>query len=100
MKTFKNIGLVVGGNSEKKFKLAPVSIMKGYNLKKVLVGENVSENDVRVNYPDAEIVTDKCSMIQDQNLDLIIFTAPIKKYAKLIGEFLRSGKPVRLVSEV
>src|ERR1700682_2319784 len=97
MKTFKNIGLIVGGNSEKKFRLAPVSKMKGYSLKKVLVGETVYENGVRANYPEAEIVRDKCSFIQDASLDLIVFTAPIRKYAQLLGEVLRSGKPVRVV---
>ena len=100
MKTFKNIGLIVGGNSEKKFRLAPVSKMKGYSLKKVLVGETVYENGVRANYPEAEIVRDKCSFIQDASLDLIVFTAPIRKYAQLLGEVLRSGKPVRVVSEL
>ena len=100
MKTFKNIGLVVGSNSEKKFKLGLASRMKGYTLKKVLIGENVFENGIRANYPEAEIVRDKCSMIQDTSLDLIVFTSPIRKSAQLMGEVLRSGKPVRLVSEV
>ncbi|HEV3223752.1 MAG TPA: hypothetical protein VGZ90_12780 [Puia sp.] len=100
MNSFKNIGLIVCGNSEKIFRLAPASRTKGYTLKKVLVGENVFENDVRVNYPDAEIVRDKSSIIQDATLDLVIFVSPAKKYLNLVGEVLRSGKPVRVVSEV
>jgi hypothetical protein len=100
MNAFKNIGLVVFGNSQKKFRLAPVSRKNGYRLKKVLVGENVYENSVRASYPEAEIVRDKTSIIQDTTLDLVIFVSPIKKYMNLVGEVLRSGKPVRVVSEM
>ena len=100
MNSFKNIGLVVSGNSQKIFRLAPVSRKNGYTLKKVLVGENVYENSVRVNYPEAEIVRDKTSIIQDSTLDLVIFVSPIRKYLNLVGEVLRSGKPVRVVSEM
>jgi hypothetical protein len=100
MSTFKNIGLIVCGNSEKIFKLEPASRKNGYTLKKVLVGEDAYENSVRMNYPDAEIVRDKSSIIHDATLDLVIFVSPIKKYFGLLGEILRSGKSVRVVSEV
>ncbi len=73
---------------------------EGYTLKKVLVGESIFEHAVRTNYPDAEIVRDKSSMIQDTSLDVIVFISPIKKYLGLVGEVSRSGKPVRVVSEV
>lgn len=100
MKTLKNIGLIVCGNSDKPFRLGTASRKKGYTLKKVLVGENVYENAVRVNYPEAEIVRDKSSIMQDATLDLVVFVSPVKKYLGLLGEVLRSGKPVRVVSEV
>jgi hypothetical protein len=100
MNAFKNIGLVVCGNSERVFRLTPASRKTGYKLKKVLVGENVFENSVRANYPDAEIVRDKTSIIQDKTLDLVVFVSPIRKYLGLVGEVLRSGKPVRVVSEM
>ena len=100
MNDLKNIGLIVCGNSDKVFTLAPASRRKGYYLKKVLVGENVHEDAVRVNYPEAEIVRDKSSLIEDTTLDLIIFSSPVKKYLNLLGDVLKSGKPVRLVSEM
>lgn len=100
MKKFKNIGLVVCDNSDKILKLRTASRMNGYNLKKVLVGENVYESSVRMSYPDAEIVSDKSSLLHDRTLDLIIFVSPIRKYLHLVGEALRSGKPVRVVSEL
>jgi hypothetical protein len=100
MKTLKNIGLVICSNSGKIFSLASLSSMMGYTLKKVLIESGASENSFRKNYPDVEIVKDKNSFMQDSSLDLIVVAAPANKYTGLIGEVLKSGKPVRVVSRV
>jgi predicted dehydrogenase len=100
MKTFKNIGLIVCGDSQEIFRLSAASKSNGYAFKKVLIEEDASENTFRINYPHAEIVKDKHAIIQDAALDLVIIAAPVNKYASLVAEVLKSGIPVRVISPV
>ena len=101
MKTFKNIGLIVcGDSSTKTFNLSSVSRSEGYTLKKVYTKESISEDLAQLIYPQAEIVTDKHALLQDASLDLIVVSAPVNSSADLVSEVLRSGKPVRVVSQV
>lgn len=99
MKTFKYIGLIVGGNTEK-IRLGPGTGLYGYTFKKVLIGEDASENVVKMNYPEAEIVRDKHSLMHDATLDLIVVASPVNKHSALIGEVLKSGKSVRVISQI
>ncbi|HEX5652229.1 MAG TPA: hypothetical protein VFX58_04095 [Chitinophagaceae bacterium] len=100
METFKQIGLIICGQPQQPFKLAAISSLKGYNLKKVLLEAGASENTIRLNHPEAEIVNNRQSIIEDHNLDLIVITAAAHDHTELISEILQSGKPVRLVSEI
>jgi len=100
MSAFKNIGLIVCRHTEKVFNLNAVSSANGYVIRKVLLPEDVSERAIRQIYPAAEIVKDKYALLQDESIDLIVFTEPVNNYSSLIGEILQKGIPIRIASEV
>ncbi|MDR3714315.1 MAG: Gfo/Idh/MocA family oxidoreductase [Puia sp.] len=97
MEAFKNIGLIEFGVPEKRFRLGSVSSLKGYKLRKVLLPEGHSAQSARSQYPQAEIVQDKREIIQDEDIDLVIVSAPSRTDLPLVGEVLRAGKNVRIV---
>ncbi len=97
MEAFKNIGLIEFGVSEKRFRLGSLNSLKGYKLRKVLIPGGLSEGSARSRYPQAEIVQDKQQIIQDEDIDLVIVSAPAHTDLPLVGEFLRAGKNVRIV---
>lgn len=97
MSTFKNIGLIMCGGSPKFPQLSLVSSEQGYQVKKVLRDERISEKIIKTNYPEAEIVTDKNSIIQDENISVVVLDAPVNSCSDLLAEILQSGKQVRVV---
>ncbi len=97
MKTFKNIGLFEFATPEKRFRLASVNGLNGYKLKKVLLPFGQPEGSAGKQYPQAEIVQDKQSILQDEGIDLVIVSAPAKEDLPLVGEVLRAGKNVRIM---
>lgn len=97
MDTFKNIGLIVGSQTGNAFQVSPLSKMKGYKLRKVLVAGGASTDQTQKRFPHAEIVYDKASLVQDSQLDLIVIDAPVKECLDLVGDVLRTGKAVRII---
>lgn len=97
MNTFKNIGLIVGNQTGNTFQLSPISRMKGYTLKKVLITGDTPAATTGRQYPQAEIVQDKNSLMLDKNLDLIVITTPVNECIDLLGEVMRTGKAVRIM---
>jgi hypothetical protein len=98
MNTFKRIGLVLCEQPSEAFQLSPGNNLHGYKIKKVFPANDLSKNILKQHYPDAEIVATKDAITKDNELDLIVIAAPVKKYADLISEMLQSGKPVQVLS--
>jgi hypothetical protein len=80
----------------KPFGLAGISRVEGYNLKKVYVGDD-SGSWVKQMFPGAEIVEDVQSIINDEQIDLIIMPTKQSEELKLIAEVLQTGKNIRIV---
>ncbi|MFT3823019.1 MAG: Gfo/Idh/MocA family oxidoreductase [Chitinophagaceae bacterium] len=97
MKTFKNFGLVECGTQGQLFRLPDLSKQEGYQLKKILLKGDVSIDTAKLEYPQAEIVTDKQDILQDKSIELVIVSSPADADMSLVGEVLKAGKHVRIV---
>lgn len=80
----------------KAFGLAGISGADGYNLRKVFVGED-SGLWVKQMFPDAEIVEDVQSIINDEKIDLVIMPTKQSEELRLVAEVLQTGKNIRIV---
>jgi len=97
MKAIKSFGLVECGTQGKHFQLPQVSKQEGYLLKKVLLKGDVSADAARREFPDAEIVTDKKDILQDDSIDLVIVASPRERDMGLVSEVIKAGKHVRII---
>jgi hypothetical protein len=95
MDTFMNIGLIECGKASSR--LADSGSLDGYHLKKVLVKGNIPEGWAELQYPQAEIVADMRSIVEDEGIDLIIISAPERHGLELAGAALQAGKHVRIM---
>jgi hypothetical protein len=91
-----NMGRIEESMKGKAFSLAGISGADGYNLKKVYVGEE-SGSWVKQMFPDAEIVEDVQSIINDEKIDLVIMPTRQSEELKLVAKVLETGKNIRIV---
>lgn len=96
MKSITNVGLIECGVPGKLFQLQGVSKKQGYNLKKILFTSAVHPV-VPQQFGQAEIVSDKASILHDTAIDLVIVSAQNNADPELITEVLQSGKHLRIV---
>lgn len=80
----------------KSFRLAGISRLEGYNLRKVFVGDN-SDTWVKQTFPETEIVNDVQSIIHDEKIDLVIMPTQQIEELKLVAQVLQTGKNIRIV---
>jgi predicted dehydrogenase len=91
-----NMGRIEELMKGKAFSLAGICEADGYNLKKVYVGED-SGSWVKQMFPDAEIVDDVQSIINDEKIDLVIMPTRQSEELKLVAKVLETGKNIRIV---
>ena len=96
METVRNMGRIEESMKGKAFSLAGISRLEGYHLKKVYVGDD-SGSWVKQMFPDAEIVEDVQSIINDEKIDLVIMPNNQSEELKLVAEVLQTGKNIRIV---
>ena len=80
----------------KAFSLAGISRLEGYHLKKVYVGDD-SRSWVKEMFPEAEIVEDVQSIINDEKIDLVIMPTKQNEELQLVARVLETGKNIRIV---
>jgi len=97
MNTYKNIGLIECRDHGPLTEMPESSRLNGYNIKKVYINNNISEKEVRAQYPQAEIVDDAKSIINDALIDLVIVSSPAAADMDIVGEVLEAGKYVRVL---
>ena len=90
------LGRIEESMKGKAFSLAGISKNEGYSLKKVYVGEE-SGSWVKQMFPDAEIVEDVQSIINDEKIDLVIMPTKQNEELKLVAKVLETGKNIRIV---
>ena len=96
MENVINMGRIEESMKGKAFSLAGISRVEGYNLKKVYVGDEPG-SWVKQLFPDAEIVEDVQSIINDEKIDLVIMPTRQSEELKLVARVLQTGKNIRIV---
>lgn len=96
MDRLTNVGLIELSIPNSAFQVETLGHPNGFYLKKVMV-KNASPEIMRSHYPDAEIVQDKRSIMEDSSIDLIVISGAPKTDLDLVAEVLQTGKHVRIV---
>lgn len=97
MENVKNIGLIEENVAGQAFRLAGISKNGGYNLKKIMMGNNNSDNWVKQQFPRTEIVHDMQSILMDADIELVLVPAPQMEELNILAEILQTGKSVRIM---
>ena len=92
MKAIKNIGIIDCRVPGQNFQVEKLSHLNGYSIKKVWVTNSSSTGNIRLQYPEVEIVNDKSSIIEDSSIDLVIVSAAAALDLDTAGEILKAGK--------
>lgn len=96
MDRLKYAGLIECGDSILNFADAQ-NEFDGWQLKKVLVKEDVENNVAREFYPEAELVSDTDSIMNDKTIELVIVSAPGEADLTLVAKAIGAGKQVRVL---
>jgi hypothetical protein len=97
MDTIKNVGLIECGTLHKPLYVSPVSILKGYTVKKVLSTDGTIDPNINNRYPGVEIVEHTKDILDDSTIDLVIVSDPAHEDMDIVGEVLQSGKQMRII---
>lgn len=97
MNNYKNVGLIDCRDHGPVLQMSETSKLNGYNIKKVYLSNNISQNEIKAQYPHAEIVDDTKSIINDALIDLVIVSSPDDTDMDIVGEVLEAGKYVRVI---
>jgi len=97
MNKYKNVGLIECRDHGPVLQMSETSKLNGYNIKKVYLSNNMSQNEIKAQYPQAEIVHDTKSIINDALIDLVIVSSPHNADMDIVGEVLEAGKYVRVI---
>ena len=95
--TMKYVGLIECGNATIPSLAQDVSISNGYQVTKILAGGKATNDIVRDHYPDAEMVNDSSSIINDSNIQLIIIAGSANGDLGIVAQALDAGKQVRVL---
>ncbi len=98
METNINIGLIDCSKRTEISRAALNGNLNGYNVRKILtVIKNVPENTVLKEFPEAQLVDDVKSIINDSSIDLILVSKPTQADIDMVGEAIQAGKNVRII---
>ncbi|MEP6845669.1 MAG: hypothetical protein ABI861_06685 [Panacibacter sp.] len=97
MNTYKNVGLIECRDHGPVLQMSANSNLNGYNIKKIYINKNISDHEVKSQYPNAEIVKDTNAIINDVFIDLVIVSSPADADMDIVGEVLEAGKYVRVI---
>jgi len=94
MSTVKNVGLIQYKDLASPYKVHSNNESNNYHIKKILVNGNTVSTD---KFPQAEIVKDSNSIINDGSIDLVIVCSPNEEGMNIVTEALHAGKNVRIL---
>ena len=92
MKQIKNIGIIDCRVAGQNFQAEKLNQLDGYNIKKVWMSNSSTSGNIKLQYPEVEIVNDKNSIIQDNSIDLVIVSTAAALDLGTAGEILKAGK--------
>jgi predicted dehydrogenase len=91
------VGLIGSINPGKIKEAFRISHVEGFCMKKIFVLNKYDEAFALLAYPDAEIVNDPSSIIQDKLIDLVLVSAKKPGDTDVVAEVLQAGKHVRII---
>ena len=94
MSTVINVGLI--GSAVLEEALA-TDRSENFNLKKIFAGDKVAAGIAKTQYPQAEIVSNIQSIIEDAGIELVIMSATNSKDSAVVQHILSKGKKVRII---
>lgn len=72
------------------------NVLDGFHLKKVLIKQYTGDHSKEY-YPNAEIVEDKSSIMNDHSIELVIVSGAGDSDLNLVAEAIGAGKQVRVL---
>ncbi|MEX6687295.1 hypothetical protein QTN47_07300 [Danxiaibacter flavus] len=97
MNTFKKMGLIECGETDRIFRYEALGKKLGYSFSKVLVNDDQIQKTIQTKYPQVEIVEHKDSIVHDNDIELVIVSSPANNELHVVGELLKAGKHVRVI---
>ena len=94
MSTVINVGLI--GSAVLEEAIATERSEK-FNLKKIFADDKLAAGFAKTQYPQAEIVNNIQSIIEDAGIDLIIMSASSSKDSAVVQHILSTGKKMRII---
>jgi hypothetical protein len=94
MSTVINVGLI--GSAVLEEALA-TDRSQNFNLKKIFAGDKVAAGLAAIQYPQAEIVNNIQSIIEDAGIELVIMSASNSRDSAIVQHILRTGKKIRII---
>lgn len=96
--SFNNLESLEQGMAGKTFRLAGISQLDGYEVRKIYTGETTVPSDwIKEQFPRAEVVEDRNAIINDHNIDLVLVADPENQDLDTVAQLLQTGKFVRMV---
>lgn len=92
-----NVGLIECGNATIPALRNDVSASNGYLVTKILTKHTTANKLAKEYYPEAELVTDSNSIINDNTIQLIIIAGSNDKDLTVVSQALGAGKQVRVI---
>lgn len=71
-----------------------ISSIEGLKITKILTGNTENIKTAQADFPEAEIVSDYDTILQDQAIDLVIITTPNHLHKEFAETALKAGKHV------
>jgi predicted dehydrogenase len=95
--TMKNVGLIEYGSATITSLLQDVNLSNGYQVKKILATQKSTNRIAKDHYPDAELVSDSSSIINDSTIELIIIAGTANSDLGVVAQAVGAGKQVRVL---
>lgn len=89
-----NVGLVGYGFSGRVFHLPPMLENDKYNIKKIMARSEKNVNDIKVSYPEFEIVSNFDDIINDSKIDLVVIATANEVHYEYTKKALEMKKHV------
>lgn len=95
--TMKNVGVIEYGNASIPSLIQDMSLSNGYQIKKILATGKSTTRLAKDHYPDAELVNDSSSIIDDASIELVIIAGTSNNDLGLVAQAIGAGKQVRVL---
>ena len=97
MEELRFAGLIECSSSSNTNHAESMTGFDGFQIKKIMVKDKTGGRTVMGFYPDAELVQDSNSILNDHTIELVIVSAPSDKDLNLVAKALEAGKQVRVL---